>query len=328
MGEFDEAHLSIFGMGIYLPKAKEEIDFTTAAKGTWVGWKHRLVAKNDEHPSTIAAAALQDALKEAGINASELKAVVATSLTRDIPMMSVSNEVMKLVGISGGCLGFDLVLNCASTIVALDLMLGWLRANGGGYAAIINGERGAEAIDLSDPGLQSLWCTSDGGSALIVGMVKDKAGFARYCGGSFHTIPKLHDYFFLKYGGTLHPKLPEGMDPRKIHVNENIDPIDVLEAYTEGLDHTIGELQRRFGPQKYDWLVGNQNSKAILQYASEVADIPHSRICIIGDETGHVGCSDIPVSLQFMRSRGQLKGNILLVSSSFSVRAAGILRAD
>ena len=214
MGWLNVCALSLYGVGLSVPESRPTIEVCLelgADVSNYRGWERVCIARDDDHPSTMGAAALDAALKDAGVAADQLKLVVSAGMSRDYaPSWSISTEIMKTVGVAPTCLGLDITSGCLGTLAALDLLLGWLAVRGGGYAAIVAAERWSYTVDRSIPETMSLWAHSDGAGALIVGIDVDGAPFLSYHGAEFVSAPELNGRVLVKYGGTRFPQAPDG----------------------------------------------------------------------------------------------------------------------
>ena len=177
--------LSILGTGVWLPPAVDTRAYAAsfgADPSGYRGWDHiRVATGDDDHPGDMGAQSLRQALDESGVDAADLKVVVSVGMSRDyLPSWSLATEAMKVVGAPSTCLGVDLTIGCLGTLVGLTTVLGWLMQEGGGYGAIVCGERWAYTIDRSQTELMSLWGHSDGGGALVVGLATPRASLGEY----------------------------------------------------------------------------------------------------------------------------------------------------
>src|SRR5262249_20224404 len=161
--------------------------------------------------STLGARALARALEDAGIDGRQLKLVISAGISRDYPpSWGMAAEIMRLNDVPSECLGVDLTVGCMGTLAALDVVLGWLCVEGGGYAAVIGPERWSQTVDRSDGGNSTIWANSDGGAAIVVGYDVPHPSRADFLGANFVSYSGLNGYVLIKYGGTRHPVAPPG----------------------------------------------------------------------------------------------------------------------
>lgn len=303
--------LGIFGWGTYLPPVHSATDLITKAGGDpgsylSFGWKNICVAAENDHPVSMATASLKKALSAAGIGPEKLKLVICTSFTHDYLELSSAEETAQEIGTPPDCLSFDITNGCLGTLSGMEIARDWLESHGGGYAAIISGERWAAGMDKRDKSIDSLWGFSDGASAVIVGIGVPEKPRINYYGSCFYTNNELIGHMRREYGGTRHPSIPNDACPTKRLVRQ-MDSEKLQKAFIEGYGKVISEAKTRFGG-KPEWAVCNQATPGVLEVLTFLLRLNSNSVAKTGDRYGHVGCSDIVLGLEQLQSDGRLKG--------------------
>ena len=143
--------LSISGVGIYLPPTQSVVERASkfgANTQDYQGYQYVSIAKDEDHPSSMAVTALRKAMENAKVSSSQIKLLISCGISRDyLPSWSLATEVMQLLSFPPGCFGFDITIGCLGTLTGLELAHSWLQNQGGGYAAIINAERWNYTVD-------------------------------------------------------------------------------------------------------------------------------------------------------------------------------------
>jgi len=317
--------LSVLGIGLELPPT---VDVRAVARSAgarhelvdgYTGWDRACHAVPDDHPSTLGARALAQALAQAEVAADELRLVLFTGSSRDyVPSWSVANELMHANGASNRCLGLDLTAGCVATLAALDLAQGWLSAHGGGCAAVVAAERWSQTIDYTDPGTVNLWDYGDSAGALVVGADADHTAQLHYLGAEFASAAELNGHVLIPYGGTREPLAPEGANPFARRVSDR--PKDVImSTYRANYRRAFDALRERF-PLEPTRMVSNQTSPAIIGMTSTSVGMD-GRTIVTGHATGHLGGTDMVVGIDtFVRDAGgeYAADDVLLVGASAS----------
>jgi 3-oxoacyl-[acyl-carrier-protein] synthase III len=318
--------LSIIGIGLYLPPAVNVRDYA-AARGAdislYKSWTNACHAGPDDHPSTMAAKALEQAIERSGVKRDEIRMVIYSGASRDyLPSWSVSTEAMRICGLSAHCIGLDLTAGCLATLAALDLIQGWLTAHGGGYAAVVAAERWTQTINFDDPKTAGLWPYGDSAGALVVRHGSDPRSIADFLGAEFRSDADNNGHVLIQYGGTRDPQAPPGVDPNTRKVS-NRPRERITGAYRAGYGGTFDQLKQRF-PLSPTKLLCNQTSPQIVGMLSEVLDMKE-RVVITGDATGHLGGTDIIAGLQSMVDEGGVTGTVLVGASTAYAFGTGFL---
>lgn len=310
--------LDILGVGLDLPPATDTRALCRLAGADTTefrGWDNVCIAREDEHPSTMGAAALRAALDDAGISPASLGIVISAGMSRDyLPSWSLSTEIMKATGTRPSALGIDLTLGCLGTLAALNVAHGWLTAADGGYAAIVTAERWAYTVDRSTTSTMTLWAHSDGAGALVVGLGTGDRALAAYEGAEFVSVPELNGRVLVKYGGTRYPAAPWGVSPASRTLTGR--PRDqVRDTYRDSYDAALTALTKRFAvvPSR---LICNQITPGTVRMLTRLTGLPAPSVVVTGHDVGHIGPADIIVGFDRLRRAGQVDGPVAVASST------------
>lgn len=318
--------LSILGTGVYLPPAYPVREVAAAAGAdvsNYQGWPNVCHAREDDHPSTMGAVALQAALAEAGVAPEELRLVLFAGISRDHPpSFSVATEIMQICGAQGHCLGLDMTIGCLGALSALDMAQGWLNIHGG-VAAIVTAERWSYTVDHGSVASMGLWAHGDGASAAVVAAGTSHPAKAIFHGAEFTTQADLNGLVLVKYGGTRHPVAPAGANPGE-RLFMGASRADIRERYAYGYSSSLEAMKKRFdvAPNR---VIINQTAALFLQLIAQVIGIPIEHFLLTGPETGHVGSADLLIGLDRMLKSGAFDEPYLLASSTPYAFGAGLL---
>jgi 3-oxoacyl-[acyl-carrier-protein] synthase III len=319
--------LSVLGTGVYLPPARPVRDVVIEAgqdPSDYQGWTNCCHALEEDHPSTMGAAALRKALEDANVDPSELKLVLFAGMSRDyLPSWSVATELMKICGTPAHCMGLDMTVGCLGALSALDMAQGWLAAHGGGVAAIVAAERWTYTIDYTSIENMGLWGHSDGAAATIVSHNTSHDSKAGFCGAEFVSQSDLNGTVLVEYGGTRHPIAPPGVKPfeRKLM---GLSRNDLRQRYSDGYSDSFKALKTRFdcNPEK---VLINQTANLFLHLIASVIEIPHEQFLVTGQETGHVGSADILIGLDRLLKSDGMNEPYLMAGSTPYAFGSGLL---
>lgn len=322
-----ERGLSVLGLGLSVPPPRptREVAAELGADTTnFRGWPNVCIASDDQHPSTMGAEALSSALDAAGVRASALDLVISAGMSRDYPpSWSVSTEVMKLVGAPSSAFGLDLTSGCLGTLAALDVALGLLDQRGGGYAAVLATERWSYTVDRSSTETMSLWAHSDGGGAMVVGRGVSEPALSTYLGAEYRTYSELNGRVLIKYGGTRHPQVPDGVDANFRQLGTG-SARAVRQKYLEGYGKVLAGARNRFGLEP-DRLICNQITPGIVGMLSELAGVPPEKTVVTGNAVGHLGPGDVIYGLHTLARAGEIDGPVAVAASTPYAFGAGML---
>ena len=312
------AGLDILGVGLDIPPATDTRALCQSAGADtreFRGWDNVCVARENEHPSTMGAAALRAALNDAGVSPADLGIVVSAGMSRDyLPSWSLSTEIMQAAGTRPTALGIDLTVGCLGTLAALNVARGWLTVAGGGYAAIVTAERWAYTVDRSVTTTMTLWAHSDGAGALVVGLGTGDPALGVYQGAEFVSAPEMNGRVLIKYGGTRYPVAPPGVSA----TSRTLSPSprhEVRDKYQNCYDAALTALTKRFGviPAR---LICNQITPGTVRMLTRLTGLPPDAVVVSGHDVGHIGPADIIVGFDRLRRAGQVDGPVAVASST------------
>jgi 3-oxoacyl-[acyl-carrier-protein] synthase III len=319
--------LSILGLGVELPPAYDVRELAAAAgadTSRYFSWDVVRRVRADDHPSTMASAALQQALDDSGIEPARIGLVISAGVSRDyVPSWSLATEVMRLHGINDHCVGLDMTIGCLGSLAALEMAHGWLDARGGGHAAIVMGERWSHTVDLSDSTTAAMWAWADGGGALVVGIGSHRPAIADFLGAEFTSQSDNNGHVLVPYGGTREPVAPPGVDPFARRVSSR-PRREVKEGYTRGYRMAADALVARFGITG-ERLICNQITPPTVEMIAAGLEIPMERVVITGNGTGHLGGADAVMGLQHLRDKGEIDCPIFIGASTAYAFGVGLV---
>lgn len=288
-------------------------------------WENVCIASDDEHPSNLGARVLTRALKESGCDASDIGFVVYCGVSRDyLPSWSVSNAVMRAVGVGQDALGVDIVLGCLASVAGIRLAADWLRGSPQKMAAVISAERWSYTIDRSDAKRKTLWSHADGAGCVLLG-AGERDALAKLVSTEFVNRSDLNDVVRIRYGGTRFPEAPAGVAPFVRERNWDAPTSELREIYRENYRAVFDRLHASVDHAPCR-VACNQVSSNFVDGLGDTLGISKEAVCRTGDDFGHVGTADVIVGLHrlLVERRGD-EAVIALASCPYSFGGASFL---
>jgi 3-oxoacyl-[acyl-carrier-protein] synthase III len=164
----------ISGLGTALPErivSSEEIGALVGVDAEWIerrtGIRERRYAAPGERVSDLAAAAGRMALKDAGLDASELDMVlVATVASDEITPAAAPVVAMELGAVNAAAI--DVGAACSGSVAGLAHATSWIEAGRARHALVIGAEILSRFIDFDDRRTAPLF--GDGAGAMVVSL--------------------------------------------------------------------------------------------------------------------------------------------------------------
>jgi 3-oxoacyl-[acyl-carrier-protein] synthase-3 len=162
----------ITGLGSYLPSIEvtnamlcERIDSSDEWIRSRTGIRRRYWATPEETVEHMAIEAARDAVKHAGLTASEVDCVIVATVSHLRQFPSLASGVAHRVGADGAG-AFDISAGCAGFCYGVSLAGGMIAAGDAKHVLVIAVERLSELVDQEDRNTSFLF--GDGASAAVV----------------------------------------------------------------------------------------------------------------------------------------------------------------
>ena len=301
------------GVGHYLPEnvvpnAHFEKSLDTSSE--WIvsrsGIERRHFAAEGETTSNLAAHAARAALKDAGMEASDLDALIVATSTPDLTFPSCATMVQHQIGMSGG-FAFDIQAVCAGFVFALANANALIAAGTAKRVMVIGAETFSRIMDWTDRGTCVLF--GDGAGALILeasegnGTPADRGILSTDLNsdGTYRDILYVDGGVSTKTTGYLRM---EGKEVFR-HAVEKL----AATAHTamDKADVTSEDV---------DWVVPHQANIRIIKGTAKKMNVPMENVIVTVQDHGNTSAASIPLALSVGKANGQIKQGDLIVTEA------------
>jgi 3-oxoacyl-[acyl-carrier-protein] synthase-3 len=268
------------------------------------GIKARHIAADGEKTSDLGLAAAQDALKDAGVDATSIDMVVLATSTPDNTFPATAVAIQAALGITHG-FAFDVQAVCSGFVYALNTADSFLRTGQGKRALVIGAETFSRILDWEDRGTCVLF--GDGAGAVVLEAQKVQDPFRERCiiGSLLRSDGRHKDKLFVDGGPsstqTVGHLRMQGKEVFRFAVN----------AIAEVIEETLHA--NNLTPRDVDWFVPHQANKRILDGTAKKLGISSDKIVITLDRHGNTSAASIPLALVTAVRDGRIKrGDLVL----------------
>jgi len=302
------------GCGHYLPKRvveNAEFENTLDTSDEWIrartGIERRHFAAEGELTSDLAIKAARKALAHAGIEASDLDAIVLATATPDQTFPSTATKLQHALQMNGG-FAFDIQAVCAGFIYALSTANAMIAAGQAARVMVVGAETFSRILDWTDRGTCVLF--GDGAGALIL-EAQQGAGSAADRGilsTDLHSDGAYNDLLYVDGGvsstQTTGVLRMQGQEVFKHAVKKLVATGEVaMEAAGVTADNI-------------DWVVPHQANLRIIARTAKKMGVSMDKIVQTVQDHGNTSAASIPMALSVAVERGQIKrGNLLLMEA-------------
>ena len=303
----------VIGCGHYLPSRvveNAEFEATLDTNDEWIrsrsGIERRHFASEGETTSSMATAAAKAALKDAGLEADDVDAIVLATSTADFTFPSAATMVQDQLGMTRGY-AFDVQAVCAGFVFALSNANALIASGQAKRVMVIGAETFSKIMDWTDRSTCVLF--GDGAGAVLL-EAQDGTGDA-------------------SDRGILATDLnSDGRHRELLYVDGGVSTGTTGYLRMQGnqvFRHAVGKLaetattaMERAGiaPQDVDWIVPHQANIRIIQGTAKKLGLPMENVVVTVQDHGNTSAASIPLALSVGRERGQIKAGDMIVTEA------------
>lgn len=301
------------GVGHYLPDRivpNAEFEKLIDTSDEWIrtrsGIERRHFAAEGQTTSQIATLAARAALADAGLEASDLDAIIVATSTPDLTFPSVATMVQAQLGMTKG-FAFDVQAVCAGFVFALANANALILSGQANRVIVIGAETFSKLMDWTDRSTCVLF--GDGAGALIVeagtgaGSNADRGILAT----DLNSDGRHKDILYVDGGtstGTTGHLRMEGKE--------------VFRHAVEKLAQTAHTSLEKLGMtgDDVDWIVPHQANIRIIEGTAKRMHVPMERVVVTVQDHGNTSAASIPLALSVGKARGQIKQGDLVVTEA------------
>jgi 3-oxoacyl-[acyl-carrier-protein] synthase-3 len=298
------------GLGAYLPErcvTNDELARTVDTSDAWIvertGIRQRHLAGPHETAAFMGARAAEAALRDAGIEASAVDAVILGTSTPDEAFPATAVRVQAMLGMKRG-FAFDVSAACSGFIYGLSVADGFIRSGMARTVLVIGSEVYSRILDWQDRATCVLF--GDGAGAVVL-----RAGAAEGVGilsTHLHSDGSLGDMLYVD-GAVGQPERSQHLKMRGQEVFRHA--VAKLAAVVEEALAAHG-----FGHQDVDWLVPHQANRRIIEAMGRKLGLAAERVVVTVDRHANTSAASIPLALAEAWGDGRIRrGDLVLMEA-------------
>ncbi|NUN68311.1 MAG: ketoacyl-ACP synthase III [Bacteroidetes bacterium] len=262
--------------------------------------------------SDLAVPAVQMLLKNRGISAEEIDAIIFATVTPDMFFPATACVLQQKIGAKKAW-GFDISAACSGFVYAISMGSQLVETGAYKKVLVVGADKMSSILDYSDRNTCILF--GDGAGAVLlepstdetVGVIDHKL----YSDGSGG------DFLYMKGGGSLNPPSHETIDKKLHYIYQ--DGKSVFKVAVVGMADVSAEILQRnnLTGADVDWLVPHQANLRIIDATAERMGLDKSKVMININKYGNTTAATIPLCLSEWWHAGKVKKGQNLVFASF-----------
>ena len=301
------------GVGHYLPeRIVPNAEFETFLDTTddWIqsrsGIKNRHFAAEGETTSNLATHAANAALADAGLQGSDIDAIVLATSTADLTFPSSATKVQHAIGNTNGY-AFDIQAVCAGFVFALSNANALIASGQAERVLVIGAETFSRIMDWTDRSTCVLF--GDGAGALVL---EAETGAGTSADRGVLSVDLNSD------GSHRNLLYVDGGVSTQSTGHLRMEGQEVFRHAVEKLAQTAHTALNKIGlgAGDVDWVVPHQANIRIIKSTARKLGVPMDRVVVTVENHGNTSAASIPLALSVGKERGQIKQDDLLVTEA------------
>ena len=260
--------------------------------------------------SQLGAPALQMALDNRGIKASELDLILVSTVTPDTLFPATACRIQEMVG-ADKAFGFDLNAACSGFLYALTTAASMVAAGAVKRVGVVGVDIMSTIINLEDRATSVLF--GDGAGAVIVERVEEGLGILDF----EHKVDGTGGcYLYMPAGGSLKPATAETVAAKEHYIHQAGSEV-FKNAVREMADNSKLLMDRNgFTGDQLKLFVPHQANIRIMDAAAKRLELDPSRMMVNIDRYANTTTATIPTALhQAVGENRVAKGDLVALAA-------------
>jgi len=275
---------------------------TEAEMHKLTGIHERRYADADESATSLAATAVGHALKQAGIEPSQIDGIILATIIPDQPVPSMASALARLLGCPKA-LAFDVNAACSGWLYALEVGRAFIRGGTARTIVVVTAELLSRITNPEDH--ETAFLFGDGAGAAIL---TDASGGHRLHRMALSGDAAHFDAIQRRGGGASRPMpCADGSDRADFYLQ--MDGAAVFKNAVVAFADQIEKAIARHGlkPGEIAWIVPHQANERILRAVGKRVGIPFEKFVVTIAKYGNTSGASVSMALGWAAEEGIFK---------------------
>ena len=319
----------IAGTGSYLPEkvlTNADLEKMVDTNDQWIrertGIESRHMASDGQGASDLAYPAALQALKAAGIQATDLDMIIFATTSADMPMPTAACLLQEKLNCPGVA-AFDLAAACSGFLYGLSMADQFIRTGFAKNILVIGSEVLHPLVNYKDRETCILF--GDAAGAFVV--TRAENGDSRVIIDSFlRAEGQLGDLLTISAGGSRMPLTLENVERGDHLIRMKGREIFKNAVRVMASSCTILLERNQMTAEQVDWLVPHQANQRIMEAVADHVKFPMDKVINIVRNMGNTSAATIPVAFDTAVHDGRIqRGQTVLLTAFGAGLTAGSL---
>jgi len=307
--------VEIAAVGSYLPDrilTNHELEQMVDTSDEWItkrtGIKERHIAAPEQATSDLALAAGRVALERAGMDASEVEAIIIATSTPDYPFPATACLVQTALG-AENAMCYDLEAACSGFLFGVTQGASMIAAGVARNALVIGAESLSRITDYTDR--RSCILFGDGAGAVVLRPSTGGGEIVFFEVGADGSRP---DILILTDGGSRKPFCEETLQTRSQFMR--LEGREVFKLAVNKLGELLVRIPDETGISldKIKVIIPHQSNERIIRSVCERAGIASEKAYLNIDRVGNTSAASVPIAMDELLEQGRIeRGDLVLL---------------
>jgi 3-oxoacyl-[acyl-carrier-protein] synthase-3 len=306
----------ITGVGGFVPDNilnNSDLERMVDTNSEWIvsrtGIKERRIL-NDPSLATsdMAAYAVKDLLKNAGLEPEEIDCLIIATSTPDHLLLSTASIVCDKLGLVNAW-ATDINAACSGFLYAYTMGASLVESNRYKKVIVVGADQNSAIINYEDRNTCILF--GDGAGAVLLEPTTEDVGLID---SVFKTEGKGREHLLVPGGGSKIPATPDSV-AQKLHFIRQ-DGRVVFKAAIKGMTETCTEVLKRNDLEINDikWLIPHQANYRIIHAVGENLGLPEDRVKVNIERYGNTTAATIPLCIWDFKDDFKYNDNMIFTT--------------
>lgn len=281
---------------------------------TRTGIEERRFAPDGMATSDMSVLAIQDCLKNRGIDKDEIDFIVIATVTPDHVFPATACIVQDKLQMKNPYIwGYDISAACSGFIFALETARRLVETGGSKKALVVGADKMTAIVDPQDRATCIIF--GDGAGAVLVEQSDDES--IGIMDSVMHVDGSGLQYLHMKAGGSAMPATVETVEKRLHYAFQDGQP--VFKSAVKGMADAAYDVMQRNNLAGGDvaWLVPHQANLRIIDATANRMELDKSRVMINIQRYGNTTAGTIPICLSEWQKAGKIAYGDNVVLAAF-----------
>jgi 3-oxoacyl-[acyl-carrier-protein] synthase-3 len=275
------------------------------------GIKERRILEEGRGNADMAYRAAIRALKDAGMDARDLDAIIMGTVTPDYPFPSSACVLEDMLGVKNA-FSFDVNAACSGFLNALAVADSFVQTGMIGNALVVGSDALSRLLNWKDRSTCILF--GDGAGAVVLGASRD--GERGILSTRLRTDGSYVKTLYVPAGGSLKPANLESV--RKNEHTITMNGKEVFKVAVRSMEEVSREALDEAGVSvdELSLVIPHQANLRIITALADRLGVPMSKVMVNLDRYGNTSAASVPVALDEARREGRIRrGDVVLLNA-------------